>query len=57
MAMLDTDFATEPHTCNEDANLSEELQGRQAKAGLGNTAKQAIGLEWRSVTVKTSTVQ
>jgi hypothetical protein len=48
MAMLNTDFATEPQTCGEDPSLPEELRGRRAKAGLASTAKQAVGLEWRS---------
>ena len=48
MAMLDTDYASEPHTCAEDADLSEDTKERRMKTGLGYKAKKTVGYQWRS---------
>jgi hypothetical protein len=48
MAMLDTDYASEPQTCESDTELSEDTVDRRMKSGLGQVAKKAVGFEWRS---------
>jgi hypothetical protein len=48
MAMLDTDYASEAQTCGSDTELSDSTTDRRVKAGLGKTARKAVGFEWRS---------
>jgi len=48
MAMLDTDYASEPQTCGEDTDVSEDTADRRAKADLGPRAMKLVGLEWRN---------
>jgi hypothetical protein len=48
IAMLDTDYASEPQTCGSDTDISDSTTDRRMKAGLGQTAKKVVGLEWRS---------
>jgi len=50
MATIDTDFASEPQTCDED--VSDDVKERQAKAGVGKKGKMVVGLEWRSPDVR-----
>ena len=45
--MVDTDFASDPETVLPD-ELSDGLEERQIKAGIGEKAKMAIGIAWRS---------
>lgn len=45
--MLDSDFASDPETVLSD-EVSDGLEERRIKAGLGEKAKMAIGIEWRS---------
>jgi hypothetical protein len=47
MAMLDSDFASEPHSCGPESSISEDLKQRHTKAGLGVAAKMLVGLQWR----------
>lgn len=48
MAMLDTDYASEPQSCGSDTDISDSTVDRRVKAGLGQEAKKSIGFEWRS---------
>jgi hypothetical protein len=48
MAMLDTDYASEAHSCGSDTDLSDGATDRRVKAGLGQMAKKVVGYEWRS---------
>jgi hypothetical protein len=48
MAMLDTDYASEVQTCGSDTDVSDSIAKRRTEAGLGQTAKKVVGLEWRS---------
>jgi hypothetical protein len=48
MAMLNTDYASEAHTCGSDTDVSDSTTERRVKAGLGLTAKKVVGYEWRS---------
>ncbi|KAI0282679.1 hypothetical protein BC826DRAFT_1110691 [Russula brevipes] len=48
VAIIDTDFASEPRTCGSDTDASEDTANRRLKAGLGDGSKKSIGLEWRS---------
>ena len=45
--MVDMDFASDPETILPD-DLSDSLEERRIKAGIGEKAKMAIGIEWRS---------
>ena len=60
MATLDTDYASEPQTCASDSESSSgaedisEMAERRKKAGLGVSAKMAIGLVWRNPNVSKS---
>jgi hypothetical protein len=47
MGMVDTDFASDPETVLLD-ELSDGLEERRIKVGVGEKAKIAIGIEWRS---------
>jgi hypothetical protein len=47
MAMLDSNFASEPHSCGPESSISEDLKQRHTKAGLGVAAKMLVGLQWR----------
>ena len=47
MGVVDTDFASDPETVLPE-ELSDGLEERQINAGIGEKAKMAIGLEWRS---------
>jgi len=47
MAMLDTDYASEARTCGTDTD-TDGIADRRLKAGLDQTAKKVVGLEWRS---------
>jgi len=48
MAMLDTDYASEAHTCGSDTDMSDSITERHVKAGLGQMAKKVVGYDWRS---------
>ena len=48
MAMLDTDYASEPQTCGSDTEDLDSTADRHVKAGLGQDAKKVVGFEWRS---------
>lgn len=66
MAVLDTDYASEPYICRPDDNDLEEvgdmpgdrcimsMAERWEKVCLGKAAKVVIGLAWRSPDVSTS---
>jgi hypothetical protein len=43
MAMLDTDFASDPQTCVEDEDFSDEMKERQIRAGIGEKAHKVVG--------------
>ena len=43
MAMLDTDFASDPQTCVEDEDFSDNMKERHIRAGIGEKAHMAIG--------------
>ena len=51
MAMLDTDFASDPQTCVEDEDFSDDMKERRIRAGVGEKAHMAIGQTWRSTDV------
>ncbi|KAG1810293.1 uncharacterized protein HD556DRAFT_1436011 [Suillus plorans] len=46
IAMIDTDYASETHTCDE-ATLSDDSKMRQQEAGVGKAAKKVIRFQWR----------
>ena len=50
MGIIDTDFASEPHTSvsDPDSDFSEDLEERRIKAGVAAKAWVTIGLAWRS---------
>ena len=48
MAIFDTDYASEPHTCVKDTDLSEDTKERHMKTGLRDKAKKTAGYQWRS---------
>jgi hypothetical protein len=48
IAMLDTDYASEAQTCGSDTDVLDSTTERRVKAGVGQTAKKVVGLEWRS---------
>jgi hypothetical protein len=48
MAILDTDYASEAQTCGLDTDGLDSTIDRRVKAGLGQSAKKVIGLDWRS---------
>jgi hypothetical protein len=48
MAMLDTDFASDPQTCVEDEDFSDEMKERRIRAGVGEKAHKVVGQTWRS---------
>ena len=45
--MVDTDFASDPETVLPE-ELSDGLEERQINTGIGEKAKMAIRIEWRS---------
>ncbi len=47
MGVVDMDFASDPETVLLD-ELLDSLEERQIKAGVGEKAKMAIGIAWRS---------
>jgi hypothetical protein len=47
MAVIDTDYASEPQTCGVETDDAQTTAHRHAKAGLGQTARKLIGPEWR----------
>jgi hypothetical protein len=47
MGVVDTDFASDPETVMPE-ELSDGLEERRINAGVGEKAKMAIGIEWRS---------
>jgi hypothetical protein len=47
IAMVDSDFASEPHSCGHKSEMSEDMKHWHTRAGLGVAAKMSIGLEWR----------
>jgi len=51
MAMLDTDFVSDPQTCVEDKDFSDDMKERHIRAGIGEKAHMAIGQTWRSTDV------
>lgn len=56
MAMLDTDFASDPQTCVEDEDFSDgDMKERRRRAGVGEKAHMAIGQAWRSPDVSLET--
>ncbi len=56
MAMLDTDYASEPQTCGSDTEDSDSTADRRVKAGLGQDAKKVVGFEWRSPDVSKESI-
>jgi hypothetical protein len=50
MGVVDMDFASDPETVLP-GDLSEGLEKRRVDAGVGEDAKMAIGIEWRSPNV------
>jgi len=48
MAMLDTDFVSDPQTCVEDRDFSNDMKERCIWAGIGEKAHKVIGQTWRS---------
>jgi len=48
MAMLDTDFVSDPQTCVEDRDFSDDMKERCIWAGIGEKAHKVIGQTWRS---------
>jgi hypothetical protein len=50
VGIIDTDFASEPHTSvsDPDSDFSEDLEERRIKAGIAAKAWVTIGLAWRS---------
>jgi hypothetical protein len=49
--MLDSNFASKPHSCGPELTISEDLKQCHTKASLGTAAKMSIGLEWRDPNV------
>jgi hypothetical protein len=45
--MVDSDFASEPHSCGHKSEMSEDLKHQHTRAGLGVATKISIRLEWR----------
>jgi len=52
MAMIDTDYASEPQGCGPEDELSDDMKERRANAGLGHVANKNVGLAWRSPDVR-----
>ncbi len=48
MAMLDTDFTSDPQTCVEDEDFSNDMKERCIRAGVGEKAHKVVGQTWRS---------
>ena len=48
MAVIDTDYASEPQTCGAETDSAQTTAHRCAKAGLGEMARKLVGPEWRS---------
>jgi len=48
MAMLDTDYASEPMS---DYVHADDLDERRIKSGAGDGANMLVGLDWRSADV------
>ena len=43
MAMLDTDFTSEPQTYVEDEDFSDKMKERWIRAGVGKKAHKVVG--------------
>jgi hypothetical protein len=43
MAMLDTDFASDPQTYVEDEDFSDEIKERLIRASIGKKAHKVVG--------------
>ena len=48
MAMLDTDFVSNPQTCVDNEDFSNDMKERCIRAGVGKKAHKVIGQTWRS---------
>ena len=48
MAILDTDYASKAQTCGSDTDGLDSTINRHVKAGLGQSVKKVVGLDWRS---------
>ena len=41
--MLDTDFTSDPQTCVEDEDFSNDMKERRIRAGVGEKAYKVVG--------------